>query len=55
VPREEIDDRYLDSPYYLSPTNQSDRKPLRSFAMPSARRRWWGLAGWFSADANMSR
>ena len=22
VPREEIDDRYLDSPYYLSPTNQ---------------------------------
>ena len=31
VPRSEIDDRYINSPYYLAPMARSDRMPSRSF------------------------
>jgi DNA end-binding protein Ku len=29
VPRKEIDERYLDSPYYITPDGQVARTPLR--------------------------
>ena len=32
VPRSEIDDRYIDSPYYSLPTARLGRTPSRSFA-----------------------
>jgi len=42
VPRTEIDDRYLDSPYYITSRLQtrSDRRHLPSSAMRSATREW---------------
>ena len=46
VPRAEIDDRYLDSPYYIRRPTRSDRRHSRSFATPCARRRWSGWRAW---------
>ena len=40
VPREQIDERYLDTPYYIAPNGQAGRTPLRSSAKPCAARAW---------------
>src|ERR1700731_4529995 len=46
VPRTEIDDRYLDSPYYIAPTTRSDKRRLPSSATRSAKRGWllWAVS-----------
>jgi DNA end-binding protein Ku len=45
VPREQMDERYLDSPYISFRTSLSARKPSPSFAMPCSARTWLHLAG----------
>jgi DNA end-binding protein Ku len=37
VPRNEIDERYIDSPYYIAPDGNADRMPLRSFGTQSTK------------------
>ena len=37
VPRNEIDDRYIDSPYYIAPDGQVGQDALRSSVTPSAK------------------
>ena len=55
VPRSEIDDRYLDSPYYhRRPPTRSGRRLSRSSATPCARRRWSGWRAWCSRAASTS-
>ena len=40
VPREQIDERYLDTPYYIRRMTRRDRTRLRSSAKPCAARTW---------------
>ena len=46
VPRSEVDDRYLDSPYYLAPTEKVGPEHLQSFGTRSRRRVWLHLVAW---------
>jgi len=54
VPKKEIDELYLNSPYYIVPDGESANRHLRSFARQSARREWWRSLGWFSPRASTS-
>jgi DNA end-binding protein Ku len=45
VPKKEIDELYLNSPYYLAPDGEVANRHSRSFARRSARRAWWRLGG----------
>jgi hypothetical protein len=53
VLRSEIDQRFFDTPYYITPTTRSGRTPLRSSARRCAARGWWrsGASCWPSASA----
>jgi DNA end-binding protein Ku len=46
VPRTEIDDRYIDDPYYMRPQTKLDRRHSPSSATQSATRRWllWAVS-----------
>jgi Ku70/Ku80-like protein len=52
VPKKEIDELYLNSPYYLVPMAKSVNRHSRSFARRSARKAWWHSAGSFSPLAS---
>jgi len=41
-----------DTPYYITRTRRSDRRPLRSFVRPCAARGWWRSGGWCSPSAS---
>src|SRR5260221_2018613 len=51
VPRSEIDQRFFDTPYYLTP-REPVRRPLRSFVRPCATRAWWRSGGWCCQSAS---
>jgi DNA end-binding protein Ku len=54
VPRSEVDDRYLDSPYYLAPTEKVGRSLSPSFGTPSSRRVWLHSVAWCWRAASTS-
>ena len=54
VPKKEIDELYLNSPYYLAPTAKSANRRSRSFAKQSARKGWWRSGGLSSPLASTS-
>ena len=45
VPREQIDERYLDTPYYIIPNDQAGRTRSRSSATPRAARHGGARSG----------
>jgi DNA end-binding protein Ku len=53
VPKKEIDELYLNSPYYLVPDGDVGQQALQSFARQSARKAWWLSDGLFSPLASM--
>jgi len=54
VPKKEIDELYLNSPYYLVPEATWVNRRLRSFAKQSARKEWWRSGGLFSPRVSTS-
>jgi DNA end-binding protein Ku len=52
VPKKEIDELYLNSPYYLVPDGEVGQQ--RSFARRSARKAWWHSGELFSPLASTS-
>ena len=54
VPKKEIDELYLNSPYYIVPDGESANRHLRSFARQSVRKAWLPSLGWSSPHASMS-
>jgi DNA end-binding protein Ku len=55
VPRAEIDDRYIDDPYYIAPTDKVGQEAFAVIRdMRSTIRRWLPWAVSFFHDASMS-
>jgi Uncharacterized conserved protein len=54
VPRPEIDDRYLDSPYYIAPTDRVGQEAFAVIRMRSATRAWLLWLVWSCRGASMS-
>src|SRR5215831_17638670 len=45
VPKAEVDERYLENPYYLAPTDKVGQEPFAVIPMPSAISTWWRSGG----------
>jgi|SRR5262249_18193717 len=54
VPKKEIDELYLNSPYYLVPDGEVGQQASRSFVRRSARKAWLRSGGLFLPLASMS-
>jgi hypothetical protein len=52
APKKEIDELYLNSPYYLVPDGEVGQQASRSSARRSERRAWWHSAGSSSRRAS---
>jgi len=54
VPRKEIDDLYLNNPYYVVPDGEVGQQAFASFARRSATKAWWRSGESFSLRASTS-
>ena len=54
VPKQEIDELYLNSPYYLAPDGDSANRRSLLFVRQSARKGWWRSGGLSSPPASTS-